>query len=225
MIPFSLFEQVSRFDLDDIIELKKHSNYMRAFQEIVSPERIAYTTNGIINIDELDYSSLIDKANYAIYQLTGIYTKNRTPEISIYLDPEIDGIEHNKNGDEIEIVVDSKSRIPDVGVLIDKLIIKDIERGFHTYFSPYHYKLSKDDQREIENTVKTILVQNGISHIKDPNHKDPNHKDLIQEFISRFPIFMKILEMFPEESLQKHWLTPRQKSDLTAISKVKNMIF
>jgi len=225
MIPFSLFEQVSKFDLDDIIELKKHSNYMRAFQEIVSPERIAYTTNGIINIDELDYSSLIDKANYAIYQLTGIYTKNRTPEISIYLDPEIDGIEHDENGDEIEIVIDSKSRIPEVGELIDKLIIQDIHRGFHTYYPNYLYSIPFGERRKIIDTIRNIFVENGLSKIKDPKHKDPKHEDLIQEFISKYPFFMKILEMDPEESLKKPWLTSAQKADLEAIVKAKNLLF
>jgi hypothetical protein len=68
-------------------------------------------------------------------------------------------------------------------------------------------------------------VENGLSKIKDPKHKDPKHEDLIQEFISKYPFFMKILEMDPEESLKKPWLTSAQKADLEAIVKAKNLLF
>lgn len=228
MIPFSLFEQASKFDPSDIAELKKNSNYLRIFEEILHPERIAYVNRGEIEIEGASLVSLVHDADYAIYDLTGIYSVidyNRAPEFKISLNPNIDGIKHEKNGDVITITIDSKSRIPEVGKLIDDLVSKEIEKGFDVRMPSSYYQLTQDEQSQLDDSVDTILVQNALSQIKYQNHKKLSHAELVQGYLSRHPIFLNLINKFPEQHINKPWLTDEQKKDLELIVKARNLIF
>lgn len=228
MIPFCLFEQVSRFDLYDIRELKNHSSFLRVFQEIISPERIGYTINGVILIDDFSYSSLLGDVGYALHEITGVETKsdiNRSPKFAVSLDDGPNEIEFKRDGYEIDIFINSKSKIPEVGKLIDDLVIKDIKRGFHTRFTGDFYKIPGDQRKEIEEAVNEILVQDALSRLQDSDYKNLGHEELIQKLISRYPILMRSLEIAPDKGLKKTWLTPDQKKNLEILVKANNMIF
>lgn len=228
MIPFSLFEQTSKFDLSDVIELKKHSNYIKIFQQIVHPENIIYVKKGEIKIEDLSPTTLVHDVDYAIYDITGMYSVidyNKIPEINISINPEIEGIKYEKYGDTIDIQIDLKSRIPEVGKLIDKLAVDEIKKGFWLRLPTRFNELPNDEQDKISKIVDELLIQNAIDRIQDGAHKKISHDDLVKQYISKYPIFLDYIKRSPEEYLEKTWLTPEIGSDLDLIIKAKKMIF
>lgn len=234
MIPFSLFEQVSRFDLSDIIELKNHSNYLRIFGEILGPgpNGILYLGKEAIEIEDTSLVPLIRDADKAINDLTGISSiedlyGNRAPGFKISIDPpKINDITYERlSNNFIEIRIDSKSTIPKAGKLIDSIIKNQIEKGIGLRLPSSYNELLKDEQIQLVDSVNTILVQNAIAQIEEPNFKKLSHDDLVKEYISGNPIFMNLIRKNPEMYIGAPWLTPEQKKDLELLVKANRMIF